>query len=264
MDGPRSLLRPPRNRWPPYRWRGNAEDCRLGSDNPKSPKDQSKNREASSPSSRRPARMTQAADSGEAFGSSFTKSKHQPRIPTHYEPSGSVPGPHHLDSQGWQGFGRLGGGDSGRASGGRFWHGFAVRRPLVWKPGRMCPRSIPGDFLTRRAIQISLLLDRGCRGNWPATLTAISSSCSPRRTWHASAASRAAPSTGRLREASCGRRGSATGSGSNPPSWNAGSGSRLSRPTYRPGLGGRDLPGMFRAVACGLCSTRRATDRRMR
>lgn len=45
--------------------------------------------------------------------------QHQPRPPTHYEPSGSVPE-------------RLLG---RRAGGGRFWHGFAVRRPPVCPPG---------------------------------------------------------------------------------------------------------------------------------
>lgn len=40
--------------------------------------------------------------------------------------------------------------------------------------------------------------------------------------------------------------------------------SRLSRPTYRRGLGGRGLAELFLAVVYGLCSTRRATDRRMR
>lgn len=229
---------------------------------------QVKNREASSPLSRTgegPARMTLQSVRREGVRGPLPRSrKHQPRTPTHWEPSRVVPGPHRFDLQGQQDSG-----DSARAiPAGPPAADFGTASPCGGRsyggPADVSARGVLGDFLTRRAIQISLSLDNRCRGNCPTTLPAISSSCSPRRTWHAPAGSRAAPSIERLRAASCGRRGSVIGSGSNPPSWSDGSASRLSRPTHRGDLGGRGLPEMFRAVVCAPCSIRRPTDRRMR
>jgi hypothetical protein len=246
---------------------GNAEDCRSGPTNPnhQRPIQESRSTESIIEHRGEPARMTKQPVLKEAFG--VFSHEVQCTNPEHRHttnPPGPCLGRTILIHKVGKALGGLAvvtlagppAADFGTASpcGGRSYGG----------PAECVRAGIPGDFLARRAIQISLLLDRGCRGNWPATLTAISSSCSPRRTWHVSAASLVAPSTGRLREASCGRRDSVIGSGSNPTSWSAGSGSGLSRLTHRRDPGVRSLPEARRAAAYGLCSTRWATDRRTR
>lgn len=119
-----------------------------------------------------------------------------------------------------------------------------------------------GDFLTKKAGHSSSFLDSRCRGNCPTTTTAISMRCFPRRRLPASAACRAVRSTGRLRGASCGRLGSATGSGSSPASWSVGSGSKPLPLIPRPRLRGHADRTRFREGACAPCSIRRAMDRR--
>jgi hypothetical protein len=187
--------------------------------------------------------------------------KHQPRTPTHYGPFGSMPGPHLVDPQRRQESGRFPAvapagppaADCGTASpcGGRPYGGPAG---CVRAGGR-------DDFLTKKAAQISPSLDNGCRGNWLRTPTPISGSCSPRRTWPTSAASRAARSTGRLRGESFVRHGFATGSEFGPRSWSAGSVRRRSRLNARPGPRGRGPHEKPRAAACAPCSIRRARGR---
>lgn len=126
-----------------------------------------------------------------------------------------------------------------------------------------CVRAVGrGDFLTKKAGHSSSFLDSRCRGNCPTTPTAISRRCFPRRRLPVSAACRAARSTGRLRGASCGRLGSATGSGSSPASWSVGSGSGRSPSILLPSQNGRAGRTRFRVAACAHCSTKRATDRR--
>jgi excisionase family DNA binding protein len=79
--------------------------------------------------------------------------RHLPRTPTHYEPSGFVPGPHLSDPERQQGP-RLGGGRRlGRASGSRFWHGFAVRttacKEAQQRTAAVESRSLPGGRCSR-------------------------------------------------------------------------------------------------------------------
>jgi hypothetical protein len=212
-----------------------------------------------------PARMTMPPSPGEAVGSSPTK----PKAPTpEHRHTGNPPG---LCLGRTILICKVGKAPATRRK--RLRPG--LRRPILARLRRAAAARMEARLdvsaqagraisLTKKATQISLSLDNRCRGNCPTTPPVTSSSCSRRRRWRAPAGSRVVPSIGRLHAASCGQRGSATGSGSNPPSWNAGSGSRLFRPTFRRALGGRGLPGMFRAVVCGLCSTRWATDRRMR
>ena len=82
----------------------------------------------------------------------------QPNYTTHYEPSGSVPGPHLLDQEGRQGLRRL----FSRASGGRLWHGFAVRRP----PGKDARETEGQDrcelLIGVRPMQTAVSMDNRC------------------------------------------------------------------------------------------------------
>lgn len=59
-----------------------------------------------------------------------------------------------------------GGGDSGRASGGRLWHGSAVRRPPVWRPGRPLTFGLLG--IAEKRLRILWKVSRRER-RWPLT-----------------------------------------------------------------------------------------------
>lgn len=59
-----------------------------------------------------------------------TPKSNQPTSTTHYAPSGAVPEPHLVDPQG-----RQAADPPAAPPGGRFWHGFAVRLPPVWRAG---------------------------------------------------------------------------------------------------------------------------------
>jgi hypothetical protein len=190
----------------------------------------------------------------------------QPRQPTHYEPPGSMPGLHFADLQRQQGSKAVPASSPAGASGGRFWHGFAVRWPPVWRPGCGCPTSEPD---TCQMISLNKVGRRKClflltveTEECPTAPTTRSSDFYRRRTLPAPAACHVAPSIARLPEGSCGRLGSAIGFGFSPPSWSAGSSLRRSPPTFRSGHEGHGSPDGSRGAACALCSTRRATDRR--
>ncbi len=170
-------------------------------------------------------------------------------------------------------FQRLGGG-------GRFGASQRFGWTLAWRPaadfgtaspcgnrlyGRQaeCVRDLAkGAFLTKNAGHSSSSLDSRCRGNCPTTYRTNSHSCFLRRRLPAFVACRVARSTGRLREASCGRLGFAIGFGFSPGSWSAGSESGPLPLTVLPGLEGRAGRAQLPEEACALCSTRRAMDRR--
>ncbi len=129
----------------------------------------------------------------------------QPRPPTHYEPSDSVPG--RLPSAGRPAA------DFGTTP--------SCGWPLVWTP--------TGDAILVFAGQP---MQRKCT----ATPTMTSSGCCLRRRLRAPVGFPAALSIGRLHGASCERRGSAIGSGFSLRSWSAGSASkRLPRRLHRRG-----------------------------
>jgi hypothetical protein len=264
MDGPRPLLRPPRNRWPPNH-RENAEDCRSGSDKSKSPRANQESRSTESIIEHRggPARVTSSRSSGEAFG--VFSHEVESTNPEHRHTT-NPPGPCLSRTILIHKVGKVPGGSVGVTPAGPPAADFGTASPCGGRPyggPAGCVRAgRRGDSLTKKADQISLLLDRECRGNWPRTPTPISSSCFLRRTWRTSAAFLAARSTAPLPEESFGRRGYATASESGPRSWSAGSAHRCLRQNARPRPRGRGLHGKPRVAACAPCSTRRATDRR--
>jgi hypothetical protein len=93
-------------------------------------------------------------------------------------------------------------------------------------------------------------------------ITSRSSGCCRRRTLPAFAGCRGARSTERLRGASCGRHGSATGSASIRPSWRLGSREKRAGRVRRPGaFGGASAA---RRVACAPCSMKARKARRGR
>jgi hypothetical protein len=140
---------------------------------------------------------------------------------------------------------------SGRPSGGRLWHGCAVRRPPVWRAGR-APRGGRDRCIRRSSWTVGA---EEC-----ATTGTTSSGCSRRRTWPGPAGCRAAPSTERLREASCERPGYATGCGSIRRSWSAGSPRKQTPPIRRHRRDPGGAPGSCPAD-CERCSMRRGRGR---
>lgn len=189
----------------------------------------------------------------------------QPRQPTHYEPPGSMPGPHFADLKGRQGLKRLAistpagppAADFGTASpcGGRPYGGPAAAA----RPARRTRQLISLNKVGRRKRLFLLTVETE---ECTTTPTTRSSGFYRRRTLPAPAVCHVAPSIARLPEESCGRLGSVIGSGSSPASWSVGSGSGPSLLSLLPDLRGRGGRARFSAAVCAPCSTRRATDRR--
>jgi hypothetical protein len=168
--------------------------------------------------------------------------QHQPRPPTHWEPSRVVPGA---------------GSFAGRR--GRFWHG--LRRAAAAFMAARRSRRI-GRFRVGPDA-FGALSDSGVQRKCTTRITSRSSGCCRRRTLPAFVGCRGARSTERLHGASCRRRGSATGSASIRPSWSAGSRARRAGRVrrHRGEFGG--APTAPR-VACALCSMKARKARRGR
>lgn len=150
---------------------------------------------------------------------------------------------------------------SRRASYGRFWHGSAVRfgqygRPAICALGGFEAQVSYGG-LNKSGGAFLVFRGQGMQRKCPTSRQNVLSACFRRMTLRESADCRGARSTGRLRGASCGRHGCATGSASSPPSWSAGSASGRPRrfASWRRQAGGRFSP--RRTEACARSSARR-------
>ena len=174
-----------------------------------------------------------------------------PEHPTHYEPPGSVPGPHLLDRKGQQ------------VDRGRFPPG--GRRPIVARLrrafGRAYGRPEGSDLRSfgtganerRRGKKRFALTGEGAEECTGARQMAAGG-FSRRRRSLVPVGFRGGRSTGRLREGSCGRRGCATAFVFGPTSWSAGSASARLRPRLPRRRRRVHLEALPRGAACERCS----------